>query len=183
MSGLGEAPVLRVRPQVPMGYLDATPAVVALGLAEALERAGRQAFVRWPDGLVDEAGRVTLLRGHAALDEGGVLVEVSLEAADGGPAVGLPDEAEGVVAERVERWSAEVRRTRGAGGPWAPFLSDYFDHEPRLGRLVDVVYPNGRVWCRGTFAGLDVWGRATVTLAEGGQVEFSSAEATVRLAQ
>lgn len=174
--------VLRVRPQVPMGYLDATTAVVALGLAEALESAGRTAFVRWPDGVVGQDGRVTLLRGHASLDEGGVVVEVTLEAADGGEPLELVEGAEEAVALRVERWSADVRRTRGAGGPWAPFLSDYFDHEPRLGRAVDVVYPNGRVWARGTFAGLDVWGRATVLLDGGSQLEFSSAQATVRLA-
>ncbi|MFZ2756891.1 MAG: hypothetical protein WAY93_08500, partial [Atopobiaceae bacterium] len=51
---------------------------------------------------------------------------------------------------------------------------------PLLGRQVMAVLPDGRVACRGVFAGVDVWGRATVHLADGSDVEFASEQASLR---
>ena len=47
---------------------------------------------------------------------------------------------------------------------------------------VEVVYPNGRVFCRGRLVGVDVWGRATVRNALGGEVEVSPEQASIRAA-
>lgn len=101
----------------------------------------------------------------------------------GTAAPGLEDLAEAIrdaVVERCDGWSAEVRAGHAAAGPLAPILSEYFDRMPLLGRQVMAVLPDGRVACRGVFAGVDVWGRATVHLADGSDVEFASEQASLR---
>jgi BirA family biotin operon repressor/biotin-[acetyl-CoA-carboxylase] ligase len=49
-----------------------------------------------------------------------------------------------------------------------------------MGETVDVVYPNGRVRAQGRFAGIDIWGRATVVLEDGSELEFAAAESQIR---
>ena len=42
------------------------------------------------------------------------------------------------------------------------------------------VYPNGNEMARGTFAGVDIWGRATLITSDGHEVEFSPEQAGIR---
>ncbi len=41
-------------------------------------------------------------------------------------------------------------------------LGEYFDMVPALGHRAAAVSPNGHPLAIGTFAGVDVWGRATI---------------------
>lgn len=84
------------------------------------------------------------------------------------------------IVARVDAWEAAVRGGRGAAGPLAPILSEYFDHIPLLGHEAEAVLPDGRVCARGTFCGLDVWGRAELRLADGREVDFASEQASLR---
>ena len=83
------------------------------------------------------------------------------------------------IVARVDAWEAAVRGGRGAAGPLAPILSEYFDHIPLLGHEAEAVLPDGRACARGTFCGLDVWGRAELRLADGREVDFASEQASL----
>ena len=48
------------------------------------------------------------------------------------------------------------------------------------GRSCEVVYPNGRVAAAGTLTAVDVWGRATVRLADGRELVVSPEQASLR---
>lgn len=72
----------------------------------------------------------------------------------------------------VRRWEASVEAWGAQAGPWAPFLQEYFDRVPLLGQPVNVSYPNGRLYARGVFVGIDIWGRATVRTRRAGDIEF-----------
>ena len=80
----------------------------------------------------------------------------------------------------MDAWSGAVGAGRAVAGPLAPVLSDYFDRVALMGKPVELVYPNGRVAMRGTLAGVDVWGRATVRNELGGEVEVSPEQASIR---
>lgn len=84
------------------------------------------------------------------------------------------------IVARVDAWEAAVRGGRAAAGPLAPILSEYFDHIPLLGHEAEAVLPDGRACARGTFCGLDVWGRAELRLADGREVDFASEQASLR---
>ncbi|WP_307738904.1 biotin--[acetyl-CoA-carboxylase] ligase [uncultured Parolsenella sp.] len=103
--------------------------------------------------------------------------------APGAPLPGFDELAEalrrGIVA-RVDAWSAAYAEGRAAAGPLAPILSEYFDEIPLLGHEAEAVLPDGRVCARGEFAGLDVWGRATLRLADGRELDFASEQASLR---
>ena len=76
---------------------------------------------------------------------------------------------------RVDAWAAAMRKLPAGMGPMAPILSEYFDMVPMLGHQVAVLAPNGRAMDTGTFAGLDVWGRAVVQTPAGEQTYPSEA--------
>ena len=84
------------------------------------------------------------------------------------------------IVARVDAWDEAVAAGRGAAGPLAPVLSEYFDRVPLLGHEAEAVLPDGRVCARGAFCGLDVWGRATLRLADGRELEFASEQASLR---
>ena len=66
-------------------------------------------------------------------------------------------------------------------GPLAPLLEDYVDRLVGFGREVEVVFPNGNIAARGTFCGVDVWGRATVRTASGRELEVAPEQASLHL--
>ena len=84
------------------------------------------------------------------------------------------------IVSRVDAWAVDVTAGRGAAGPVAPVLSDYFDALALMGHETDVVYPNGRVAARGTLTAVDVWGRATVRLVDGRELVISPEQASLR---
>ena len=73
-----------------------------------------------------------------------------------------------------------VKCALNAGDEMAPVLSEYFDLVALMGKPAEAVYPNGNVMARGTFAGVDIWGRATLVTADGHEVEFSPEQARIR---
>ena len=154
---------LVLRPQVGMQQFASVPHVVALGVCDALpDRA-----IAWPHGIADaKTGELLCsLRAHAGYDDEGMYARVSM------PAELLTDAVEAAVRARVDAW-AEALAGRPRLAPLAPVLSDYADRLVLLGRKVRVTYPNGAVYATGEFCGIDVWGRATVRLTDGSDLEF-----------
>ena len=148
--------------------------------------------VGWPADVVleDGTGLVTRMRTSAGYAEGMFVVcSLSFDVEGGVHADALPDDEKvadavcGAVLGRVNAWAAAVGAGRAVAGPLAPVLSDYFDRVALMGKPVELVYPNGRVAMRGTLAGVDVWGRATVRNELGGEVEVSPEQASIRAAR
>lgn len=166
---------LTLRPRVPMGHFTGIPFVCALATAEAL--GGR---VSWPYEVIDGQGlplaRVRTRAGYD--DEGmyavfGLLLEEAALAADG-----VGELVEGSVRARVEAWEADVAAGRAAAGPLAPVLEGYFGALAGMGERVEVVRA-GRTIARGTLAGVDVWGRATVLADDGTELEVAPEQAVL----
>lgn len=80
---------------------------------------------------------------------------------------------------KVASW-AQMLATRPSPGPMAPVLSDYFDMVPLLGHQVAALSPNGLPMAMGAFSGLDIWGRACVTAADGSEQELPCEAVIIR---
>lgn len=176
-----------VRPQVPMGAFHALGYVCAMGAAEGLRAAGVPfAGIGWPQDVVDARTYRPLfaLRMHAGYDKGmfatctvvadqqvGLLREFSDEQ--------LAEALEQGVTARVASWEAQIAAGQGVAGPLAPVLSEYFDLVPLLGQPAKAVYPNGNVMATGRFAGVDIWGRATLVTDDGRELEFPPEQARI----
>lgn len=163
-----------VRPAVPMGHVTGVPYVAALAVARELG-----ARLRWPHEVVDEAGEpVARVRGRAGYDDEGMFVtcEIAPAAERDLDAAAL----EAAARAGVDAWAADVSAGRAAAGPLAPVLGDYFDVLLGMGEDAEVLR-GGRVIGRGTLAGVDVWGRATVRLEDGAQeLEIAPEQARLR---
>lgn len=83
------------------------------------------------------------------------------------------------VLVRVDTWAVAANTPQGAAGPLAPVLGEYFDMVPLLGRQVAAVSPNGLPLAVGVFAGLDIWGRATIK-TDAGEQEFPPEAVRIR---
>ena len=154
---------LVLRPRVGMQQYASVPHVVALGVCDALpDRA-----IAWPHGIADATTGELLcsLKAHAGYDDEGMYARVSM------PAELLTDSVEAAVRARLDAW-ANALAGRPRLAPLAPVLSDYADRLVLLGCRVHVTYPNGAPYVTGEFVGIDVWGRATVRLANGTTLEF-----------
>ena len=149
-----------LRPSVGMHQLVAAPHVVALGICDALPQAG----IAWPHDVVDAASGdlITRVVAHGGYDDKGMFVKVRLDLNE------ATDSAKGAIDARMDRWSGTP-----SVAPLALMLGDYANKLVDLGKEVSVVYPNGRTYAQGTFVGVDVWGRATVRLATGEDIEFA----------
>ena len=104
-------------------------------------------------------GAVTVDIERSALSELGV--DVADEA--------LVETLAAAVLTRVDAWAVVANTPQGAAGPLAPVLGEYFDMVPLLGRQVAV----------GVFAGLDIWGRATIK-TDAGEQEFPPEAVRIR---
>lgn len=174
-----------LRPGVPMGHLMGLRPVCALGALDALREKSPAATLAWPGDvvLVDGDGHATSelcrLNVHAGTGEAGMFAVCEATCA------GLLSEKDAeplarAICARVDAWAADVRAGRGAAGPLAPILSEFFDDLALMGREASVVYPNGRVAAAGTLTAVDVWGRATVHLADGRELVISPEQASLR---
>ena len=76
-------------------------------------------------------------------------------------------------------WAAKVAAGSKAG-PLAAVLEEYFDACLLMGKPVAVVRNDGTVACKGTLAGMDIWGHVTVKLVDGRDVEIAPGQASVR---
>lgn len=154
-----------VRPAVGMHQMVAVPYVVALGICDALPEAG----IAWPHDVV-EASTGSMLFGidtRGGYDNNGMFVRVTLACAGDEPSEQTVRTLYDAITRRVDAWTASAGQT-----PLGAVLGDYANKLVQLGHKVSVVYPSGREYVRGTFVGVDVWGRATVRVGEGKQIEF-----------
>ena len=178
-----------LRPQVPMGAFQAIGFVCVLGAVEGLRAAGVDyAAVGWPLDVTDARTHhaIATVRMRAGYDKG-MYAECTVA---GGEQVdllrSLDDDAlaqalETGIAARVEAWEASLAGGIVAG-PLASIMGDYFDALALMGKPVRVVYPNGNLMATGELAGIDVWGRATVRLANGSELEIAPEQATIHMA-
>ncbi len=169
-----------LRPAVPMGAYHGLGYVCVLGAAEALRSQGMDVGIGWPFFLVDAHSLEVLaeVRVRAGYDEG-MFARCEVVKGEGAAAAFPPDTVIAGVASRVDAWAADVAAGRAKAGPVAPVLSDYFDLVPLLGRPARALYPNGNVMATGTFAGIDIWGRATLRTEDGRELEFAPEQASV----
>lgn len=84
------------------------------------------------------------------------------------------------VVKRCDAWEAAYKQGRAAAGPMAPILDEYFEKIELINHEVEAVLPDGRVCGKGTFVGLDVWGRATIRTESGEELDFASEQASLR---
>ena len=127
--------------------------------------------IGWPHDVVDVRTYRPLLKlqMHAGYNKGMYATCTVLAAQQVGLLRDMSDEElaqtlqEGIEA-RVSSWEQQITSGAGAAGPLAPVLSEYFDMVPLLGNPAMAVYPNGNEMERGTFAGVDIWGRATLIM-------------------
>ena len=188
-----------VRPAVGMQAFHALPFVAAMGLMDALAGAGDGAGlglagkvgIQWPSDIVCGApayqaqlAGVTVNGGAGAAGMFGVAT-VRIERAElAGLGIDLADDvlacflADAIVA-RVDAWAVAVNTPQGKMGPLAPVLAEYFDMVPLLGHQAAAVSPNGLPLAVGVFAGLDIWGRATIK-TDAGEQEFPPEAVKIR---
>lgn len=179
-----------LRPAVPMSHYMGILPVCALGALEGLRPLRDDLALAWPGNVVvpGEGGHVAhaacTLDVHAGTGEAGMFAVCSANVLlgwfEGASADALTRGVCTSIVSRVDAWAADVAAGRGAAGPVAPVLSDYFDALALMGHETDVVYPNGRVAARGTLTAVDVWGRATVRLADGRELVVSPEQASLR---
>ena len=177
-----------LRPQVPMGAFQALGYVCAMGAARGLRAADVGfAAVGWPSTVVDGRTEQPLidLRIHAGYNRGMYATCTLVGARQVGLLRGLSNDElraalEKGVTEQVGVWEERIAAGAGAAGPLAPVLSEYFDLVTLLGHPAVAVYPNGNEMARGTFSGVDIWGRATLTTEDGSELEFAPEQAGIR---
>lgn len=177
---------LTLRPEVPMGAYQGLGYVCVLGAVEALRSQGQELGIGWPFDLVDAETneRLAHLRVQAGYNEG--MFATCELLADKDAFNELVSDLELVSAgieQRVDSWAEKVRAGQAVAGPLAPILSDYFDATPLLGHPAEAIYPNGNVMASGTFAGIDIWGRATLRTEEGRELEFAPEQASIRVSR
>ena len=164
---------LTLRPSVPMGFAGGVPYVAALAVARELG-----ARVAWPHEVVTGTGEaLVFVEARAGYDDGGVFVrcDLSWEAEKDLDAAALERAARDALAS----WEGAYAAGRGSAGPLASVLGDYFDVLLDMGGAVEVLR-GGRVAASGTLSGVDVWGRATVRLPDGRELELAPEQARLR---
>lgn len=179
-----------LRPSVPMSHYMGIRPVCALGTLDGLRPLRSDLALAWPGNVVvpGEGGHVAhaacTLDVHAGTGEAGMFAVCSANVLlgwfEGASADALTHGVCTSIVSRVDAWAADVSAGRGAAGPVAPVLSDYFDALALMGRSCEVIYPNGRVAAAGTLTAVDVWGRATVRLADGRELVVSPEQASLR---
>ncbi len=171
-----------------MGAFQALGYVCVMGAAEGLRAAGVDfAAVGWPHEVVD--GRtyrpLATLSMHAGYNKGMYASCTVVASQQIGLLRGLSDAelaaalSRGIEA-RVASWEQQIVAGAGTAGPLAPILGEYFDLVALMGQPAMAVYPNGNEMAGGTFAGVDVWGRATLMTDDGRELEFSPEQASIR---
>lgn len=170
---MGVGTSLTLRPGVPMGFVTGVPYVCALAVARELG-----ARVAWPHSVVSAEGEPLVhVDARAGYDDEGVFVRCDLtwEAEKG-----LDGEAlERAAAQGASAWEQAYAAGRGVAGPLAAVLGDYFDVLLGMGEGVEALRGD-RVVARGTLAGVDVWGRATLRLEDGRELELAPEQARLR---
>ena len=180
-----------VRPDVNMHAFHGLPFVAAMGMMDALVGTAStpglglagKVGIQWPSDIVCGApafetslARVTVNGGAGAVGMfGAVTVDIERSALS---ELGV-DVADEALVETLAAGAVVANTPQGAAGPLAPVLGEYFDMVPLLGRQVAAVSPNGLPLAVGVFAGLDIWGRATIK-TDAGEQEFPPEAVRIR---
>lgn len=190
---------LVARPDVSMQAFQALPFVAAMGMMDGLAGSGSaeglglagKVGIQWPSDIVCGAPAFDTQLASVAVNGGSgaaglfavVTVRVAcaelaglgVELADGA----LAERLAAAVLTRADAWAAAAATPQGKFGPLAPVLAEYFDMVPLLGHQVAAVSPNGFPIAAGVFAGLDIWGRATIK-TDAGEQEFPPEAVKIR---
>ena len=190
---------LVVRPAVGMQAFHAIPFVAAMGMMDALAGVGDdpglglsgKVGIQWPSDIVCGAPTFETPLASVAVNGGAgaagmfavVTVRVSRAELAGLGVTGIDGDlacrlADAVVA-RIDAWAVAANTPQGKFGPLAPVLAEYFDMVPLLGHQAVAVSPNGLPVAAGVFAGLDIWGRATIK-TDAGEREFPPEAVKIR---
>ena len=183
---------LVVRPDVNMHAFHGLPFVAAMGMMDALVGTAStpglglagKVGIQWPSDIVCGApafetslARVAVNGGAGAAGMfGAVTVDIERSALS---ELGVGVALAAAMLARVDAWAVVANTPQGAAGPLAPVLGEYFDMVPLLGRQVAAVSPNGLPLAVGVFAGLDIWGRATIK-TDAGEQEFPPEAVRIR---
>ncbi|RVU97142.1 hypothetical protein EII22_08040 [Coriobacteriales bacterium OH1046] len=164
---------LALRPRVPMPYVQALGGLAALAVCECVD--GAQ--ILWPatvllDGAV--LARVSLEAGY----DGSMFAQVGVVFSDARDDLSAIGDA---ILARADAWEQAVAAGRSAAGPFASFAGDYFDRMAGLDEQVELLFPNGRVYCTAELEGIDVWGRICVETADGRDTEYAPEQVALRL--
>lgn len=165
---------IELRPQVPMPFVQAAAPLAALAICEQL---GSDAQVLWPQTVLLDGDEAAWVSAKAGYDEG---IFVQLRIAFDEPRDDL-GQIEAAILARAAAWEQAIGAGRSAAGPLAQFASDYFDRMAGLGGTVELLFPNGNLYCRALLEGIDVWGRICVETDDGRDVEYSPAQVSMRL--
>jgi len=92
----------------------------------------------------------------------------------------LAEQIADAIVARLAGYEADVAARRAQAGPLAPFLSEYFDEIPLLGKRARATYVDGRLAALGTFVGIDIWDRVTLRSDDGAEHEFAQEQASLR---
>lgn len=180
-----------LRPQVGMGLLQGVPYACALGAAEALRELGlarEGACVAWPCDVELEGGEGAraCVRTQAGYGKGVFVVaacELPLALVPGDRELGDVGEALAcAMARRTDAWARATAAAGASATPLGAILGELFDAVALMGAQVEAVAPSGRVLATGELAGLDVWGRATLRLADGQELDLAPEQARLRRA-
>lgn len=176
-----EGLTLRLRPDVPMHLLTCVPSVCALGICRGLRAdSASEAAIRWPSD-VTLGDALIRLRSHAGFEDG-MYVDLTLSIEGDCPdEARLLQSAGSWASSSCEEWERRLRAAGTVAGPLAPVLEDYFDALEGSNQQVDVIYPNGRVAASGVLCGVDVWGRVTVRLEDGQEMDLAPEMGRIRL--
>lgn len=171
---------LVVRPDVNMHAFHGLPFVAAMGMMDALVGTAStpglglagKVGIQWPSDIVCGAPAFETSLARVAVNGGA-------GAAGMFAAVTVDIERSALSELGVDTWAVVANTPQGAAGPLAPVLGEYFDMVPLLGRQVAAVSPNGLPLAVGVFAGLDIWGRATIK-TDAGEQEFPPEAVRIR---
>lgn len=172
----GSSLELMLHPRVPMPYVQSIGPLAALAICE---QAGDDAQILWPKSVLLGGKPYARVYVDAGYEEG-IYARVSVAFDD----VCAEEDADAVaeaIRERFDAWEDAVRAGRAAAGPIAPFASDYFDRMAGLDTTVELLFPNGNVYCTAQLEGIDVWCRICVELDDGRDAEYSPEQVSLRL--
>jgi len=168
-------------PSVGMRHLTGLPFVCTLGVADALGEAGLGAGIGWPWHVVADDGEALLAEVgmHAGNRDG--QVSMSCEVTLLGAAAGVAGEqVRRAVLSRVQSWETAVEGGYAITGPVAPVMEEYFDRTPLMGKPVEALIAGGAIGIDGVLCGIDTWGRATIRLEDGREIDLAPEQGTIQ---
>ena len=165
---------IELRPRVPMPYVQALGGLAALAVCETI---GEDARILWPASVIVDGAVAARARLRAGYD-GGVVAQLTVSFAEQRADA---DTIESAIRARAEAWEQAIGAGRSSAGPFAQFAGDYFDRMAGMGEQVELLFPNGNVYCTAMLEGIDVWGRICVETADGRDTEYAPEQVALRL--